>query len=82
MQKTEGFKKLKEYVSKPNSKDVYLWDFDGYNNVENKMTLQDVIHSEKYKMGHAFIIYGLITDQLDKALIKPTNTQKDLFTCQ
>lgn len=35
-----------------------LFDFDGYS-IED--SLKDVLHNEKKKMGHSFILIGLIT---------------------
>lgn len=35
---------------------VYLWDYDGYDNIAKNMTLEDVVNCEKYKMGHAFVL--------------------------
>lgn len=78
VQQTEGFKKLKDSFHKEDRKDIYLWDFDGYNHIEKKMTLQNVIHSEKYKMGHAFVIWGLLTEQLDEAMKEPIKEQVNL----
>ena len=45
--------------------DIALRDFDGYDHVSQNMTLQDVIDNPKRSLGHAFIIYGLLTGELD-----------------
>lgn len=45
-------------------RDIALRDFDGYNHVDTGLSLSDVIHNTKRSMGHAFIIYGLLTGEL------------------
>jgi len=37
-------------------KTVYLFDFDGYDNVRLGLTLDDVLENPKRKMGHAFVL--------------------------
>jgi hypothetical protein len=59
--KTEGFKKLKElYESFKGT--IYIRDFDGYDEVEKGVTLDQVILNPKKKMGHAFVLKMLLTN--------------------
>lgn len=44
-------------------KTIALFDFDGYHHVHNKMTLRDVIYNSHRKMGHGFVLAGLITGE-------------------
>lgn len=60
--KTNAFKKLKTMLKFQHK--IALWDFDGYDFEKRNMTFKDVIFSEKYKCGHAFVIYGLLTNQI------------------
>lgn len=59
---SDAFKRL-VHLLQSNQK-IALWDFDGYDHEKRKMTYKEVIHSEKYKCGHAFVLYGLLTNQL------------------
>jgi hypothetical protein len=43
---------------------IALWDFDGYNHFDKNMSYYDVIHNEKLKCGHAFVLFGLLTGKL------------------
>lgn len=60
--KTDVFKELQKRVE--SGEHIALWDFDGYDHVGRGMTYKDVVHSEKYKCGHAFVVYGLLTGEL------------------
>lgn len=60
--KTESYKKLYNWVLQ--GRDIALRDFDGYDHVSRNMTLKDVINDPKRSLGHAFIIYGLLTGEL------------------
>ena len=51
---SEAFQKLKQEFE--HEKDVYLWDFDGYNHRVLDMSWNDVVHDETRKMGHAFVL--------------------------
>lgn len=39
-----------------NGEDVVLWDFDGYNHIEEGMTFDEVANCPNRKMGHAFVL--------------------------
>lgn len=58
---TDSFKKLKEEYE--TGKDIYLWDFDGYNHKVKGHVFQDVIDNPKLKMGHAFVLGMMLEDQ-------------------
>ncbi len=52
--KTEAFERLRDLHQ--SEKDIYLWDFDGYNHHSRGMSLTEVINSPRHKMGHAFVL--------------------------
>lgn len=58
--KTEAFKRLKAMHEAGTC--LVLADFDGYNNFKTrpKMTWADVLHCDKRKMGHAFVLAMLL----------------------
>lgn len=59
-----AFKKLEEYYTELNKQfiDLWLWDFDGFNHRQLNMSLQDVIDRPERKMGHAFVLAGMLTE--------------------
>ena len=59
---TQAFKDLKARLE--SGEKIALWDFDGYKHADRNMSYEDVVNSEKYKCGHAFVLYGLLTGQL------------------
>lgn len=44
------------------NKEVYLFDFDGYDHVKLGMTMEDVINDPTRKMGHGFVLAQLLED--------------------
>ena len=66
--KTSAYKKLKEMYD--SGEKIALLDFDGYNYVDLGYSLYDVVHEDKRKMGHAFVLAmllkGIITVDGDK----------------
>jgi hypothetical protein len=60
--KTSAYQQLSQRLE--NGENIALWDFDGYDHAARNMTYEDVVNSPKYKCGHAFVIYGLLTKQL------------------
>ena len=42
--------------------DVWLFDFDGYDNADLGMTIEDVIECRERKMGHAFVLAMMINN--------------------
>jgi hypothetical protein len=58
--KTKAYAKLKELVDA--GKSVYLLDYDAYRHRELNMTLTDVLNYPKKKMGHAFVLMMLLTN--------------------
>lgn len=60
--KTSAFNKIKNMLKFQHK--IALWDFDGYDFKKRGMTFKDVVFCEKYKCGHAFVIYGLLTNQI------------------
>lgn len=69
---TQAFSILKQKYERGD--DIILWDFDGYDHEKLGMTIDDVINSENRKMGHAFVIYMLLTGKIivkdDKVIVK------------
>jgi len=52
--KSDAFQKLKKIHEE--GKDIWLWDFDGYNHRILDMSWDEVINNEDRKMGHAFVL--------------------------
>lgn len=52
--KTEAFEKLQKMYK--SQKEIWLWDFDGYDRRKFGMTLLDVLTNPSKKMGHAFVL--------------------------
>lgn len=59
---TQAFSLLHQRLE--NGEKIAFWDFDGYDHAKRGMSYYDVVHSEKYKCGHAFVLYGLLTGQI------------------
>lgn len=57
--KTDAFKRLL-YMYRTTPKDIYLIDFDGYNHIEEGISLTEVLNDPSKSMGHAFVIYSLL----------------------
>jgi len=55
---SEAYKKLRELYKEENQ--LYLWDFDGFDNEKIGMTLKDVINDPGRPMGHAFILKKML----------------------
>ncbi len=60
--KTKAYSKLKELVD--SGKPVYLLDYDAYKHRELNMSLTDVLNYPKKKMGHAFVLMILLTNDV------------------
>ena len=58
-----AFKRLEEHYEELSKQfiDLWLWDFDGFNHRKLNMSLQDVIDRPERKMGHAFVLSGMLT---------------------
>lgn len=61
--RTKSYALLYQWVME--GRDIILRDFDGYDHVKLGRTLADVTNNKK-TMGHAFIIAGLLTGQIDQ----------------
>lgn len=61
--KTDAFKKLKEawLQCKKDDTDLVLLDFDAYNHRKLDYTWDDILHDEKRKMGHAFVLAKILS---------------------
>ena len=59
---TEAFRSLQQRID--SGEKIALWDFDGYDHAARNMTYEEVVNEPKYKCGHAFVLYGLLTGQL------------------
>lgn len=60
VQQTESFRDLSELVA--GGQDVTLRDYDGYDHQLTGMSLTDVLNNPKRKMGHAFVLKALLTN--------------------
>ncbi len=60
--KTQAFKKLAELYN--SGVQIVLIDFDGYDHIKKKMTLKEVVNYKARKMGHAFVLAGLLEENL------------------
>lgn len=59
---SDAYKQLLELYN-TEKRDIYLIDFDGYNHVKMGKSLEEVIDNPNKKMGHAFVLYGLLKQQ-------------------
>jgi hypothetical protein len=64
---SEAFKKLLS-IYENDDRDIYLIDFDGYNHIKLNRSLDQVINDPNRKMGHAFVIYALLTELVKKEI--------------
>lgn len=64
---TQSYAKLYQWCVNE-GRDLVLRDFDGYDYHALNMSLIDVIHDPNRKMGHAFIIAGMLTGKLEYML--------------
>jgi hypothetical protein len=60
-----SFKQLLE-IYNAETRDIYLIDFDGYNHIKMGKSLLKVIEDPLMKMGHAFIVYGMLEKYKNK----------------
>lgn len=57
---TSGYKELQQLVAEGH--DIALRDFDGYDHEALSLSLTDVLNNPRRKMGHAFVIKALLTN--------------------
>ena len=60
VQKTDGFKHLKKLYESESK--LILRDFDGHDHDRLKMSLSQVLNNPRRKMGHAFVLKMLLTE--------------------
>lgn len=60
VQRTAAFQKL--LIMRQRAQKIILRDFDGYDHKKLGMTLTDVLNNPKRKMGHAFVLAALLTN--------------------
>lgn len=60
VQTTSSFQQLKELYE--SGHDITLRDYDGYDHDDLKMTLTEVLNNPYKKMGHAFVLKALLTN--------------------
>jgi hypothetical protein len=63
---TDAFKQLQQMYKE--NKDLYLWDFDGYNHRSLDMSYKDVVNHPVLKMGHAFVLAMMLEEQLEEII--------------
>lgn len=67
VKRTPSYAKLYQWAINE-GRDLVLRDFDGYDYHTANMSLLEVIHAPNRKMGHAFILAGMLTGQLEYML--------------
>ncbi|KKL93614.1 hypothetical protein LCGC14_1872980, partial [marine sediment metagenome] len=67
---TESFDRLfRQYQRcQRENQPLILRDYDGYDHIKLDMSLVDVINNPKRKMGHAFVLIMMLTNQLEECL--------------
>ena len=60
--KTDAYKRLQDIVA--SGKHLYLLDFDAYKHRDKNMTMTDVLNCPDKKMGHAFVLYMMLTNDI------------------
>lgn len=74
---SESLNKLKKLIDEGNY--IALFDYDGYYHYGKDMSLDDVIYNPKRKMGHSFVLLGMLTNNyfwkknFDKKKINPVS---------
>jgi hypothetical protein len=65
VKKTPAFAQLTETYrqARNNGRILCLWDFDGYDHIQLGRSLSQVINDPGKKMGHAFVLYHLLTGE-------------------
>ena len=58
--KTDAYQRLKSLAE--SGKNIYLMDFDAYKHRDFNMTLTQVMNNPNKKMGHAFVLMMLLTN--------------------
>lgn len=71
---TFAYKQLKEYYQ--SGYDLYLMDYDAYRHENLGMTLSDVLNYPAKKMGHAFVLMMLLTNDV---ALKECNIPTQLY---
>lgn len=59
VKETPAYQRLKD-LYETSEKEIYLWDFDGYNNEKLGMSLKDVLNNPNRSMGHAFVLASML----------------------
>jgi hypothetical protein len=60
--RTDAFQKLVDLAEKKN---IALFDFDSYDLNEREKTLGEALMDPSRKFGHGFVLYGLLTGEID-----------------
>lgn len=81
--RTEAYAELK-HLLETEERDIYLRDWDGYDHVAKGLTIAEVANNPAKKMGHAFVLWALLTDTYSQliegaAAEAPVNAQASLF---
>lgn len=58
--RTKAFEELTRLHAQE-ERDIYLRDWDGYDHLAEGVSIAQVIHDPKRKMGHAFVLWALLT---------------------
>jgi hypothetical protein len=71
--RTEAFATLRQMLA-TEERDIYLRDWDGYDHLKQGLSITQVANNPAKKMGHAFVLWALLTHTYD-ALIAPVSAQ-------
>jgi hypothetical protein len=59
---TPAYAQLKELVNQDKYDEICLFDWDGYDHTTLDLSLSDVLNNAGMKMGHAFVLKALLTN--------------------
>jgi hypothetical protein len=80
--RTQAFTELKGLLQ-TESRDIYLRDWDGYDHLAKEQTIAQVAANPLKKMGHAFVLWSLLTDTYEELIAPlpaaPSNPQGQLL---
>jgi len=64
LQHSDEYLWLKAAVDTGIFRRLWLRDFDGWDHVSGHLTFNEVLNEERYKMGHAFVLWALLTEEI------------------
>ena len=64
---TEAYSTL-QVLHAREKRDIYLRDWDGYDHLSERLPLEQVLNNPDRKMGHAFVLFALLTGQYEQLI--------------